>query len=121
MNHRQEHLCTIVCAAPGICEIETAPYSIEATFNGRNETFQYTKVCCPLSDVGSGTDLFYSIRKVRWCACTPPRTDLKMLVAKRLKCVKLIPPNAMEHGGPHTHSPDTNVIHFCEAKYGCPI
>ncbi|KAI6035786.1 hypothetical protein EDC04DRAFT_2604872 [Pisolithus marmoratus] len=32
------------CSVPGICEIETAPYSIEATFTGRHETFQYTKV-----------------------------------------------------------------------------
>ncbi|KAF8419128.1 hypothetical protein L210DRAFT_3510849 [Boletus edulis BED1] len=39
----QEHLCTAICAAPGICEIETVPHSIEATFTGRNKTFQYTK------------------------------------------------------------------------------
>ncbi|KAF8548768.1 hypothetical protein OG21DRAFT_684156 [Imleria badia] len=39
----QEHLCASACTAPGICEIETAPHSIEATFTGRNETFQYTK------------------------------------------------------------------------------
>ncbi|KAF8548563.1 hypothetical protein OG21DRAFT_1606884 [Imleria badia] len=39
----QEHLCTAVCAAPGICEIETAPQSVEATLTGRNTTFQYTK------------------------------------------------------------------------------
>ncbi|KAF8548833.1 hypothetical protein OG21DRAFT_1489038 [Imleria badia] len=80
---RQEHLCIAVCAAPGICEIETAPQSIEATFTGRNETFQYTK---------------YS------------------QVAKRLKCVNLIPPNATKHRGPHNHSLDKNVVHFCETK-----
>ncbi|KAG8216262.1 hypothetical protein J3R82DRAFT_8306 [Butyriboletus roseoflavus] len=80
---RQEHLCTALCAAPGICEIETAPHSIEATFTGRNETFQYTK---------------YS------------------QVAKRLKCIKLIPPGAMNHRGPHNHSLDTKIIHFCEAR-----
>ncbi|KAI6035782.1 hypothetical protein EDC04DRAFT_2880315 [Pisolithus marmoratus] len=39
----QEHLCTAMCSAQGICEIETAPHSIEATFTGRHETFQYTK------------------------------------------------------------------------------
>ena len=44
-GHRQEHLCTSGCSAQGICEIETAPQSIEATFTGRHETFQYTKVC----------------------------------------------------------------------------
>ncbi|KAI6161871.1 hypothetical protein EDD17DRAFT_1480245 [Pisolithus thermaeus] len=38
-----EHLCSVDCSVPGICEIETAPYSIEATFTGRHETFQYTK------------------------------------------------------------------------------
>ncbi|KAF8550994.1 hypothetical protein OG21DRAFT_1543721 [Imleria badia] len=79
----QEHLCTAICAAPGICEIETAPHSIETTFTGRNETFQYTK---------------YS------------------QVAKRLNCVKLIPPNATKHKGPHNHSQDKKVAHFCEAK-----
>ncbi|KAF8548217.1 hypothetical protein OG21DRAFT_1449416 [Imleria badia] len=78
----QEHLCTAVCATPGICEIETAPHSIEATFTGRNETFQYTKV----------------------------------RFAKRLKCVKPIPPNATKHKGPHNHSQDKKVVHFCEAK-----
>ena len=44
-GHRQEHLCASGCSAPGICEIETAPQSIEATFTGRHETFEYTKVC----------------------------------------------------------------------------
>ena len=43
-GHRQEHLCNSGCSAPGICEIETAPQSIEATFTGKHETFQYTKV-----------------------------------------------------------------------------
>ncbi|KIO11023.1 hypothetical protein M404DRAFT_20554 [Pisolithus tinctorius Marx 270] len=41
--NRQEHLCTVMCSAQGICEIETAPHSIEATFTGRHESFQYTK------------------------------------------------------------------------------
>ncbi|KAI6020260.1 hypothetical protein BKA83DRAFT_674992 [Pisolithus microcarpus] len=77
----QEHLCTAMCSAQGICEIETAPHSIEATFTGRHETFQYTKV-----------------------------------VAKRLKCVKLVPPGATKHKGSHNHSLDKKVIHFCEAR-----
>ncbi|KAF9531678.1 hypothetical protein CPB83DRAFT_848544 [Crepidotus variabilis] len=37
------HTCHSKCAAQGICEIDTAPQSIEATFTGRHETFQYTK------------------------------------------------------------------------------
>ncbi|KAG1848075.1 hypothetical protein DFJ58DRAFT_729977 [Suillus subalutaceus] len=40
----EEHSCSVQCTAEGICEIETAPQSIEATFTGRHETFQYTKV-----------------------------------------------------------------------------
>ncbi|KAG1840861.1 hypothetical protein C8R48DRAFT_739797 [Suillus tomentosus] len=39
----EEHSCSVQCTAEGICEIETAPQSIEATFTGRHETFQYTK------------------------------------------------------------------------------
>jgi hypothetical protein len=43
-QYREEHSCPKPCTADGICEIETAPQSIEATFTGRHETFQYTKV-----------------------------------------------------------------------------
>ncbi|KAJ6620545.1 hypothetical protein B0H10DRAFT_1063347 [Mycena sp. CBHHK59/15] len=39
----QQHNCPGLCAAEGICQIDTAPQSIEATFTGRHETFQYTK------------------------------------------------------------------------------
>ncbi|KAJ7091563.1 hypothetical protein B0H15DRAFT_836658 [Mycena belliarum] len=39
----QIHNCAALCQADGTCEIETAPQSIEATFTGRHETFQYTK------------------------------------------------------------------------------
>ncbi|KAJ7231899.1 hypothetical protein B0H12DRAFT_204922 [Mycena haematopus] len=39
----QTHNCSASCQAPGICEIQTAPQSIEATFTGQHETFQYTK------------------------------------------------------------------------------
>ncbi|KAF9064891.1 hypothetical protein BDP27DRAFT_1467712 [Rhodocollybia butyracea] len=41
----EQHACRSFCAAPGICDIETQPQSVEATFTGRHETFQYTKVC----------------------------------------------------------------------------
>jgi hypothetical protein len=40
----QPHSCEASCVENGICEIETAPHSIEATFTGTHETFQYTKV-----------------------------------------------------------------------------
>ncbi|VDC04820.1 unnamed protein product [Peniophora sp. CBMAI 1063] len=38
----QEHSCNALCSA-GICQIETKPHEVHATFAGRNETFQYTK------------------------------------------------------------------------------
>ncbi|KAL1684093.1 hypothetical protein EV122DRAFT_200466 [Schizophyllum commune] len=41
----QPHPCSRQCEAAGFCEIDTAPLSVEATFTGRHETFQYTKVC----------------------------------------------------------------------------
>ncbi|KAG1725513.1 hypothetical protein EDB19DRAFT_1644008 [Suillus lakei] len=78
-----EHSCSMQCTAEGICEIETAPQSIEATFTGRHETFQYTKVA---------------------------------FLAKRLRCAKLIPPGLVAHKGPHNHSLDQRVVHFCRAK-----
>ncbi|KAH9165762.1 hypothetical protein EDB89DRAFT_2008009, partial [Lactarius sanguifluus] len=40
---QEAHSCAEPCAAPGICQIDTSPQSIEATFTGRHETFQYTK------------------------------------------------------------------------------
>ncbi|EED81269.1 predicted protein [Postia placenta Mad-698-R] len=39
-----------ICVAPGLCYIETTPQSVEATFTGRHETFQYTK-CLNASNV----------------------------------------------------------------------
>lgn len=52
---RQEHTCTALCAAPGICEIATAPQSIEATFTGKHETFEYTKVSYGITFVSNST------------------------------------------------------------------
>jgi hypothetical protein len=42
--NRETHACPTLCSEPGICQIDTAPQSIQATFTGRHETFQYTKV-----------------------------------------------------------------------------
>ncbi|KAF8967726.1 hypothetical protein BDZ97DRAFT_507114 [Flammula alnicola] len=39
----ETHSCQGLCSAQGICEIDTTPQSIEATFTGQHETFQYTK------------------------------------------------------------------------------
>ena len=41
-----------------------------------------------------------------------------MTVAKRLRCIKPIPPGALDHRGPHNHSLDMKIVHFCEARYG---
>ncbi|KAG8921722.1 hypothetical protein FRC02_012397, partial [Tulasnella sp. 418] len=40
---RQEHTCPYECEAQGICEINTEPRSVETTFTGTHETFQFTK------------------------------------------------------------------------------
>ena len=40
----QEHLCTDLCQMMGICYVDTTPHSIESTFIGRHESFEYTKV-----------------------------------------------------------------------------
>ncbi|KAH8977863.1 hypothetical protein EDB86DRAFT_2816692 [Lactarius hatsudake] len=39
----KQHPCGSVCTA-GICEIQTKPQAIEATFTGKHGSFQYTKV-----------------------------------------------------------------------------
>ncbi|KAA1477853.1 hypothetical protein DENSPDRAFT_787266 [Dentipellis sp. KUC8613] len=79
----QEHSCNALCADPGICQIETHPHSIEATFTGKHETFQYTKI---------------------------------LLAAKRLDCIKRIPPDQTEHDGSHCHSSEESPFHFCESR-----
>lgn len=44
ISRRQEHPCQALCAADGICQIETTPQEVKATFTGRHESFEYTKV-----------------------------------------------------------------------------
>ena len=61
---RQEHSCSALCSAPGICQIDTTPQSIEATFTGRHETFQYTKVWPSLLKDRADILIVSSIRKV---------------------------------------------------------
>ncbi|KAF9233644.1 hypothetical protein BU15DRAFT_90252 [Melanogaster broomeanus] len=84
----QEHSCSQPCTAPGICEIDVAPQSIEATFTGRHETFPIVQ--CHWSHL--------------------------LTVAKRLKCAKMIPPTKTEHDGPHNHSVEDSTFHFCEVR-----
>jgi len=40
------------------------------------------------------------------------------IVAKRLRCSKLIPPGVVAHKGPHNHSLDKKVVHFCRERFG---
>jgi hypothetical protein len=40
----QDHACNALCALPGLCYIETTPQSVQATFTGKHESFQFTKV-----------------------------------------------------------------------------
>lgn len=39
----QEHPCKSFCALSGLCYIETSPQSVQATFTGKHEAFQFTK------------------------------------------------------------------------------
>ncbi|KAH9164611.1 hypothetical protein EDB89DRAFT_2247116 [Lactarius sanguifluus] len=79
----EAHSCSALCSAPGTCQIDTSPQSVEATFTGRHETYQYTKYT---------------------------------QVAKRLQCVKTIPPGQTSHEGVHIHSKEKNPFHFCEFR-----
>ncbi|KAG9308631.1 hypothetical protein JVU11DRAFT_11582 [Chiua virens] len=93
---RKPHACSQRCGADGVCEIDTTPESIEETFKGMHECFQYTKV--------NSLD-------------HPVYVPLIILsVAKRLKCVQLIPPGQLEHEGSHDHSLDPSVVHYCQTR-----
>jgi hypothetical protein len=115
----EAHPCRELCSALGTCQIDTTPMSVQATFTGRHETFQYTKV----SETGLFTDpllipphLSHSIRKV----CKEPfvlHLFNVRTVAKRLQCVKTIEPGQMSHSGIHIHSKEHNIFHFCETRY----
>ncbi|KAI0058500.1 hypothetical protein BV25DRAFT_1964893 [Artomyces pyxidatus] len=89
----EEHTCTQNCSAKGACEINTLPQSIEATFTGRHETFQYTKVVV--------------VRDERLTVSSD---------SKRLPCIKVIQPGDTTHAGPHIHSNEKNPFHFCEER-----
>jgi hypothetical protein len=92
--------------------------TVEATFTGRHETFQYTKV----SEMRLSTGLLIllyplrSIHKVRPELSMPGISD-RRTVAKRLQCVKTIKPGQMSHPGTHIHSKEKQIFHFCETRY----
>jgi hypothetical protein len=61
---REEHSCSALCSAPGTCQIETSPQSVEATFTGRHETYQYTKVISVLVISVTRFSVFVTCRPV---------------------------------------------------------
>jgi hypothetical protein len=115
----QEHSCSALCSADGICQIDTTPQSIEATFTGRHETFQYTKVSVSLSNPSNRNFTTpSSLHKVRH-----PEFYVTLvmylcitLAAKRLCCVKLIEPGDIEHEGRHVHTNEKQPFHFCQSR-----
>lgn len=71
----QEHSCSAECGALGVCQVDTAPSSVEATFSGRHESFQYTKVrfCSLISRSSySYSCPWYSIHKVKMKSTNHP-------------------------------------------------
>ncbi|KAN0134233.1 hypothetical protein V8E53_008005, partial [Lactarius tabidus] len=95
----QEHSCNASCNASGICQIDTTPQSIKATFAGRYKTFRYTKVMRHLA-LHIHLLQHYNVASV----------------AKRLRCVKVIEPGAIEHDGLHIHSNEAQPFHYCESR-----
>ena len=88
---REPHRCQALCTA-GICEIDTTPQSIEATFTGCHETFQYNTSCAAIYML---TDVLRSTLKV--CVYSSAETHTQaVIVSKRLPCVKPIPPGERE-------------------------
>ena len=115
----EAHSCSAFCSAQGICQIDTAPLSVEATFTGRHETFQFTKVSTTRLSTSSlliPSFLFHSIRKVCQELSTLGLSDVRV-VAKRLQCIKTIEPGGTSHAGPHIHSKEKQIFHYCETRY----
>jgi hypothetical protein len=115
----QGHSCNALCGADGICTIETAPQSIEATFTGRHETFHYTKVNVSFLAVSERTKIIFAVfTRLANIVMSVIFTfvNLKTIVAKRLQCVVPIPPGELKHTGHHTHSTDEMPFHFCETR-----
>ena len=115
--YRQEHSCSALCSAPGICQIDTTPHSIEATFTGRHETFQYTKVCLLLLTLEANV-LIIRLVHARYVPGGPALLSYKYIAldAKRLRCVKIIEPGEVEHLGSHIHSIEKQPFHYCETR-----
>lgn len=121
---REVHPCPKLCSAPGICQIDTAPLSIEDTSTGRHETVQYTKViiniilayvahflsCPPFCTVF--TRFVLNDIYMTWSRPTDTRP-----VARRLQCIKTIEAGENSHEGAHIHTNDRQPFHFCETRY----
>ena len=119
---RQEHKCQSTCAASGICDIDTVPRSIEATFNGRHDKFQYTMVSTGVFlsvSVRLSIRLQYSQGSVTFRFLSNFNSNQTRPVAKRLPCVVPIDPGELSHLGTHRHSMEDDVFHYCEARWDC--
>jgi len=116
LPNREEHECRALCTASGVCEINTAPQSIEATFTGRNETFQYTKVRI-LFRARLKPLIVPSIHKVtRPSSAVSKLIILAFSVANQKRCAKIIKPGKTAHSGRHLHGPEDKVFHYCNAR-----
>ena len=115
----EAHSCPAFCSSPGTCQVDTAPMSVEATFTGRHETFQYTKVSEKRLSARSSLIQAYPLHSIHK-VCQEPSTlgfcNMRT-VAKRLQCVKTIKPGEMSHPGTHIHSKEKHIFHFCETRY----
>jgi hypothetical protein len=83
---------------PGICDVKPQPRSVEETYVGQLESFQYTLV-------GLGS-------------LEAPILIINMQYtqqAHRLPCAIPIPAGSLKHSGLHRHNGD---FHYCEAQ--CP-
>ena len=91
-----------------ICEIQTAPQSIKATFTGRHKVFQYTKVWILNRVVRSqhtqGEKVFNG----------KDPSHISSTVSKRLQCAILIKRQEIDHEDEHVHTLDSKPFHYCE-------
>ncbi|KAH8993666.1 hypothetical protein EDB83DRAFT_2325213 [Lactarius deliciosus] len=74
---QEAHSCLERCAVPGICQIDTSPQSIEATFTGRHETFQYTRYTQGHTQQEHETS-HGSMTETRWAVDGPDDASLEL-------------------------------------------
>jgi hypothetical protein len=107
-SYRDEHACNMMCAQPGMCDVQPNPRSVQVLFSGRHETFQYTQV---------GDSFLIPL------AMNILKISKHNQIARRLPCMTRIPPGQLRHPGVHNHG---NDHHTCEAmclscEYYCDL